>query len=100
MTMYLNPPPPGPLARIVAAIAGAALMVGAFMIGMVAFVVLLGVGAVMAIWFWFRTRDVRRAFREAAEQTAANSPATASEPIEAEYTVVSHRDQGRDSEPR
>jgi hypothetical protein len=97
--MYLTPPPQSPLARIATAIVGAAIMVGAFMIGMVAFVILLGVGAVMALWFWFRTRDVRRAFREAAEQTAAEGPAaTPSEPIEAEYTVVTHRDPEGDGE--
>ncbi len=91
--MYLNPPPQSPLARIAAAIVGAALMVGAFMIGMVAFVILLGVGAVMAAWFWFRTRDVRRAFREAAEQAGARAPTDGSAPIEAEYTVVTRQDQ-------
>jgi hypothetical protein len=98
--MYLNPPPRSPLARIAAAIVGAAVMVGAFMIGMVAFVVLLGVGAVMAIWFWFRTRDVRRAFREAAEQAAAEDTTAASDPIEAEYTVVTHPNRESDSEVR
>lgn len=98
--MYLNSPPRSPLARIAAAIAGAAVMVGAFMIGMVAFVVLLGVGAVMAAWFWFRTRDVRRAFREAAEQAATEGRPVDSDPIEAEYTVVTHRERDSDGEPR
>jgi hypothetical protein len=80
---------------------GAALLVGAFMVGVVAFVILLGVGAVMAAWFWFRTRDVRRAFREAAEQAAPEAPADGDQPpggdpIEAEYTVVRDRDRGSD----
>ena len=68
-------------------------MVGAFMIGMVAFVILLGVGAVMAAWFWFRTRDVRRAFREAAAQAEAPGPTAGSAPIEAEYTVVTREER-------
>ena len=97
--MYLNSPPRSPLARIAAAIVGTAVMVGAFMIGMVAFVVLLGVGAVMAIWFWFRTRDVGRAFREAAEQAGAEDPPAASDAIEAEYTVVTHRVRETDNDP-
>lgn len=91
--MYLNSPPRSPLARFAAAVVGAALMVGAFMVGMVAFVVLLGVGAVMAAWFWFKTRDVRRAFREAQEQAEADRPTADGDPIEAEYTVVTHRDR-------
>lgn len=97
--MYLNSPPRSPLARIAAAIVGAAVMVGAFMIGMVAFVVLLGVGAVMAVWFWFRTRDVRRAFRDAAEQAGAEDPKAGSDAIEAEYTVVTHRVRETDDDP-
>lgn len=75
------------------------------MVGMVAFVILLGVGAVMAAWFWFRTRAVRRAFREAAEQAAeqgaAGAPSgpaqqQASDPIEAEYTVIKQREEDKD----
>ncbi len=69
-------------------------MVGAFMIGMVAFVILLGVGAVMAAWFWFRTRDVRRALREAADAPGAGPPSAGSaDAIEAEYTVVTREDR-------
>ncbi len=97
--MYLNPPPQSPLARLAAAIAATAVMIGAFMIGMFAFVILLGVGAIMAIWFWFRTRHVRRAFREAAEQANAEAPGQASDVLEAEYTVVSHRDPKSDHNP-
>lgn len=89
MPVYLSPQPRSPLARAVTAIVGALLLVGAFMVGMVAFVVLLGVGLVGGAWAWFRTRHLRRAIAEAAEaQAAGTNQAGTGEVIEAEYSVV------------
>jgi hypothetical protein len=68
---------------------GAVAMVGAFMIGAVAFLVLLGIALVGGLWFWFRTREVRRALREAAEAESTGQPP--GDTIEAEYTVVTRR---------
>lgn len=93
MPVYLTPPPRSPLARAVAAVLGMLALVGAFMIGAVAFVVLLGVTLVGGLWFWFRTRDVRKALREAAE---AGERPPADDVIDAEYTVVTRRPSDRD----
>ncbi len=73
---------------------GAVAMVAAFMIGAVAFVVLLGVALVGGLWFWFRTRDVRRALREAASAESTGQPP--GDAIEAEYTVVTRRQPDQD----
>ena len=56
--------PPGPLAKVVTFILGAALLVVGFMFSLVA----LAVGAVGAVlagsWFWWKTRALRRAMQE------------------------------------
>ncbi len=93
MPVYLTPPPRSPLARAAAAVLGALALVGAFMVGAVAFLVLLGVALVGGAWVWFRTRDVRKTLREAAE---ANPGTAAGDAIEAEYTVVTRRQGERD----
>lgn len=95
MPVYLTPPPRSPLARALAAIVGAVLLVAAFMIGMVAFVVLLGVGLVTGAWLWFRTRHLRREIEAAASrrEDPSRDPGDA---IEGEYSVVSRDDGGDD----
>lgn len=99
MPVYLTPPPRSPLARALAAIVGAVLLVAAFMIGMVAFVVLLGVGLITGIWLWFRTRHLRREIEAAANRRADPSRDPSSNPgdaIEGEYSVVSRDEAGTD----
>lgn len=88
MPVYLTPPPRSPLARALAAIVGAVLLVASFMIGMVAFVVLLGAGLVTGAWLWFRTRHLRREMEDAARRRAdpSRDPGDA---IEGEFSVVS-----------
>lgn len=102
MPVYLSPQPRSPLARAAAAVVGALVLVGALMVGMVAFVVLLGVGLLGGAWFWFRTRHLRRALAEAAEAQAAAMNTTATraggEVIDAEYTVVVHQATSADPE--
>ncbi len=94
MPVYLSPPPRSPLARAAAAVIGAVAMVGAFMVGAAAFLVMLGIALVGGIWFWFRTRDVRRALREAA--SAEGNARPPGDTIEAEYTVVTRRETEQD----
>ena len=56
--------PPGPLAKVVTFILGAALLVVGFMFSLVALAVA-AVGAVLAgTWFWWKTRALRRELRE------------------------------------
>ena len=92
MPVYLTPPPRSPVARAVAAVVGALVLIGSFMVGIVAFLILLGVSLVGGIWFWFRTRDLRRAMAEAADAQGTAS----GEYIEAEYSVVEDREPARD----
>ena len=55
--------PPGPLAKVVTFILGAALLVVGFMFSLVALAVV-AVGAVLAgTWFWWKTRALRRELR-------------------------------------
>ena len=96
MPVYLSPPPQSPLARAAAAVVGALLLVGTFMIGIVAFVVLLGIGLIGGAWFWFRTRHLRRALNEAAEAQATTQAESPADVIEAEYSVVTRREPSQD----
>lgn len=100
MPVYLTPPPRSPLARALAAVVGALVLVGAFMVGMVAFVILLGVGLVGGAWVWFRTRHLRRAINEAAQAQATNGSVGSGEAdgdtIDAEYVVIERREGDRD----
>jgi uncharacterized membrane protein YphA (DoxX/SURF4 family) len=62
--------PQGPLARIVAFVLGSALLVVGFMFSLVALAVV-AVGALLAgIWFWWKTRAVRRQIEEQLGQQA------------------------------
>ncbi len=93
MPVYLTPPPQTPLARALAAIVSALLLVGAFMIGMVAFLVMLGVGLLAGAWLWFRTWRLRRSLDAAAPM--ASSRRAESGAIEGEYTVVTREEDPR-----
>jgi len=60
--------PPGPLAKVVTFLLGAALLVVGFMFSLVALAVV-AVGAVMAgTWFWWKTRALRRELHEQMRQ--------------------------------
>ena len=68
--------PPGPLAKVVTFLLGAALLVVGFMFSLVALAVV-AVGAVLAgTWFWWKTRALRREMRE---QMRQQQPSGASE---------------------
>lgn len=92
MPVYLSPPPANPLARLVAAVVATLAMAAAFMIGLLAFAVVGAIVLVFGAVAWFRSRHLRRQWREAAER--AQAAQAHGETIEAEYTVVS-----RDSTP-
>jgi Flp pilus assembly protein TadB len=55
---------PGLLRKLVAAAAGAALLVGAFLVSVVVLAVLALAGAIGGAWLWWRTRELRRRVRE------------------------------------
>jgi len=92
--VYLSPPPRSPIARFLAALVGAVLLVGAFMVGMVAFLVLLGIGLVGAAWLWFRTWRLRRTLGETgAEGADVFRRDDNGDAIEGEYTVVDQEER-------
>ena len=91
MPYYISPPPQSPLTRIIAAIIAAFALVGAFMIGMAALLVVAGVGAIAAIAIWLRVAWIKRRLRKeginlnSGEETSQ----TSGHVIDAEYTVIS-----------
>lgn len=62
-------PPAGAIAsrwigRVLGIVVGTAIAIGALFVSVVAFSVVLVVGVVVGGWLWWRTREVRRRFRE------------------------------------
>jgi predicted lipid-binding transport protein (Tim44 family) len=62
-------PPAGAMAsqwigRVLGIVVGTAIAIGALFVSVVAFSVVLVVGVVVGGWLWWRTREVRRRFRE------------------------------------
>ena len=102
MTVYISPPgrhsTGNPLVRLLAAVAGIAAAVGAFMLGLVALAVILGVGLVFALVFWVRVwwlrRQLRRQGIEPEEMLREAMKPDNGEVIEVEYTVVSREREG------
>jgi len=99
MPYYISPPPQSPLARIIAAIIATFVLVGAFMIGMVALLVVAGVGLIAGIAIWLRVAWIKRKLRQSGVDLNVNAdiPRESGHVIDAEYTVISDtRDQPRE----
>jgi len=90
MPYYISPPPQNPLARMLALIIAVFAMAGAFMIGMVAFMVVAGVGLISGLAIWLRVAWIKRKLGKS--NTHPQQPTASGEVLEAEYTVVSERD--------
>jgi hypothetical protein len=102
MTYYISPPPPNLLSRIVAAIVATVVLIGAFMVGMVALLVVAGAGLVLGIAIWLRVAWIKRQIRKSGVTPGAginpdatvNTSQESGRVIDAEYTVVREsRDQ-------
>ncbi len=100
MPYYISPPPQSPLTRIIAGIIAVFALVGAFMIGLVALLVVAGLGLIAAFVIWLRIAWIRHQLQKNGIKpgTTANSTTTDSgkgsgQVIEAEYTVISKRDE-------
>jgi len=52
--------PPGILTRVFAVIAAVAIIVVGLMFSVVVFAIALGVGAIVALWLWWKMRALRR----------------------------------------
>jgi hypothetical protein len=103
MPHYITPPPQNPLSRIFAGIIAILTIVGAFMIGMVALLVVGGLALIAGVAIWLRVTWIKRQLRKSgmgqgtdpsmndhnAESKQANMN---NEVIDAEYTVISRQD--------
>jgi len=91
MTHYINPPPQNPLTRIIAAIIAVFVLVGSFMIGLAALLVVACVGLVVGVAIWLRVAWIKRRFRKSGVDLAGRVDMSrqSGQVIDAEYTVVS-----------
>lgn len=99
MPFYISPPPRNPLSAVLAAVAGAVVLVGAFFLGFIVLVIAVGLGLLIWIGVLIRVkwlqRKMRKAGRDPLDGEAGRRTENASRTgyIEAEYTVVSERDE-------
>ncbi len=99
MPYYISPPPQNPLTRIISAIIAVFVLAGAFMLGIVALLVVAGVGLIAGTIIWLRVLWIKRQLQKDGVDLGVSNdaPATSGHIIDAEYTVVSERpDQDRD----
>jgi len=90
MPYYISPPPQSPLARAIAAIIAVLALAGAFMVSVVALLVVAGVGLIAGLVIWLRLAWIKRRLHKGGSNTA--TPDIAGQVIDAEYTVISERD--------
>ncbi len=98
MQYYLSPPPLNPIARIVAALLAVAALVGAFFFGLIILAVAVGLGVlawlVLTVRVWWLRRRIRTGRGGAREAAGQSAPQERRRPevIDAEYEVVSRRE--------
>lgn len=107
MPYYISPPPQNPLTRIITAIIAVLVLVGSLMIGMVALLVVAGVGLVAGLALWLRVAWVKHKLRKSGVDLNAglheslkagmNPQRESGDVIDAEYTVVSVQDNHQDT---
>lgn len=83
--MSQTKPPTGPLGQILALVAGVIMLVLGFMFSVVLLAVFVVVGLTLGAWFFWKTRHLRKAMREAGP--VGNPPADG-EVIEGEAVIV------------
>ncbi len=101
MPVYITPPPRSPLAQVLTAIIAAVVMAAGFMLGIVALVVFAGVALIAWLGFWLRAKWLSRGATERQARGPGDDPrdrvrprprqAQSGQTIDAEYTVVSRR---------
>lgn len=99
MPYYLSPPPQNPLTRIIAAIIALFVLVGSFMIGIAALLVVASVGIVLAIAIWIRVAWIKRRLKKEGVHFGMDTkePVRSGQVIDAEYTVVSETEDREES---
>ena len=68
--------PPGPLAKVVTFILGAALLVVGFMFSLVALAVVAVLGVALGGWLWWKTRTLRKQMRAAEDSLRGGATGT------------------------
>ena len=94
MPLYISPPPSHPVTRFLLALVGLLVMVGAFMLGLVALAVVAGLGLVAGVIVWLRIAWIRRKLRREGfipEGKTSTEATDSNEVLEAEYTVIRTR---------
>ncbi len=91
MPYYISPPPQNPLSRFITTIIAVFVLVGAFMIGMVALLVVAGIGLIAGIAIWLRVAWIKRRLRKSGVDLGVNADISrqSGQVIDAEYTVIS-----------
>jgi len=91
MPYYINPPPQNPLTRFIAAIIAVFVLVGTFIIGAAAFLVVAGIGLVAGLALWARVAWVKHRLKKSGVDFSAGPipKRESGDVIDAEYTVVS-----------
>jgi UPF0716 family protein affecting phage T7 exclusion len=90
-------PPGGPLGQIAALVGGAILLVLGFMFSVLLLAAFVAIGLALGAWFFWKTRHMRKAMREAG---AMRSPPPDGHVIEGEAVVVEeYRAHGTSSLP-
>jgi O-antigen/teichoic acid export membrane protein len=91
MTFYISQQPLNPVARVLAALLGAFALVGAFFFGLIILAVVVGLALLLWLGFrlrlWWVMRNMPRA------ESAPPGAAGPDDVIDAEYTVVSKRQE-------
>lgn len=98
MPYYISPPPGNPLTRIIAAIIGAFVLAGAFILGTAAFLVIAGLAMIAGLALWLRVAWIKHQFRKQGVDfgNPARPPRDNGDAIDAEYTVISVKEERRD----
>ena len=99
MPYYISPPPQNPLTRFIAAIVAVFVLIGAFIIGAAAFVIVAGIGVIAGLVLWARIAWVKHRLKKSGMDLGPRQQpkSEAGEVIEAEYTVVSVKENQRDN---
>jgi len=98
MPYYISPPPQNPLTRILAAIVAVFALVGFFMLGMVALLVIAGVALIGGLALWLRVAFIKRRLRKSGMDfsPASTKQQESGDVIDAEYTVISVQENQQD----
>lgn len=98
MPYYISPPPQNPLTRVITTIIAVFAIVGAFMIGFAALIVVVVVGLVAGIALWLRVAWIKRRLRKEGIDlgVGVKNQANSGHVIDAEYTVISDSEDQAD----